>query len=101
MIYLGADYSRREAAEILEGMERFFSEEFLYGPAGAVHAAKLAVLGASRDEIREMMVRVIAVHRCMRKSTSFNFVSSAGNTKGCYAVIARVLFGVLRHEGHR
>lgn len=98
-LVLGANYSRKEAAEYLSALEAFFQGEFMYGPAGAAHTAADAVRrGASREELREHLRATIATYRCMRKETKFNFVSSLGNMKGCYAVIARVLFGVLRHE---
>ena len=98
-LVIGANYSRKDAVEYLAGLESFFRDEFMYGPAGAAHAAAEALrTGASRAEIREQLRSTIAVYRCLRPSTRFDFVSSRGNMKGGFAVIARILFGVLRHE---
>ncbi len=95
----GAMYTRAEAAAILGGVELFFRDAYLYGPAGAAHAAGEAVRGgATRDEILTLMRTSIATYRCCRRESVFTFDTSLGNQRAAFAVIARVLFGVARAE---
>lgn len=96
---MGASWTRQEAAAILSDVASFFRDEYLYGPAGAAQAAADACrAGADRVELRGLLRSTVWLYRCCRPESVFTFDSHLGNQRAGFAVVARVIFGVLRKD---
>lgn len=94
----GASYTRHDASVLLMEIEAYCQDDFMYGPAGLAHAVRVQMRCASVEELREMLRTTLWHCRNCRTTSRFAPWSALSNQRPAFALIARILFGVIRKE---
>lgn len=101
VLVIGADYSRGDAVRMLASVEAFFRAECMTAPADTAAAVGLALRSANRAGMVELLRGLVWKVRCCRRESVFNFDSTLGNQRAGFAIMARLVLGVMRHEVKR
>lgn len=94
----GANYSRHDACVLLTEIEEYCQDDFMYGPAGLAHAVRIQVRCAPIEELVDMLHTTLWHCRNCRATSRFAPWSALSNQRPAFALIARILLGVIRHE---